>query len=93
MRTPQHRGNVFATRPVAHTDIPEMFRNLTGRGAEDVAAERFVGRDVPQQMMGWEQLSPTDALTDSKWNGSALLLGISPMVSAAAAPTVPHRLV
>jgi hypothetical protein len=70
-----------------------MFRNLTGRGTEDVMAERFVGRDVPQQMMGGEQLSPIDALADSKWNGNALLLDISLMTSAAAAPTAPHGLV
>ena len=70
-----------------------MLRNLTGRGAEDGAAERFVGRDVPQQMVGWEQISPIDAVADSNLNGSTLLLGVLLMVSAATAPPAPHRLV
>ena len=62
-------------------------------GAEDIAAEGFISRDVPQQVMGWEQLSPIDALADSNRNGTALLPGESPLMSAAAAPMAPHRLV
>jgi hypothetical protein len=70
-----------------------MFGHLTGRGAEDVAVEGCVRRDVPQQMMGWEELSPIDGIADSNWNGCALPLGVSLMMSVAAAPTAPHRLV
>jgi hypothetical protein len=70
-----------------------MLGHLTGRSAEDIAAEGFIGGDVPQQMMGWEQLSPIDAMADSNWNGKALLLGVSLIISAAAAPMAPHRLV
>jgi hypothetical protein len=65
MRPPQDCGDVFAARLVARTDFPKMFGHLTGRGAEDVAAEGFVCRDVPQQMMRWEQLGPINAIADS----------------------------
>jgi hypothetical protein len=42
-----------------------MFGHLTGRGAEDVTAEGFICCNVPEQMMGWEQLGPIDAIADS----------------------------
>jgi hypothetical protein len=70
-----------------------MRGHLTRRSAEDIAAEGFIGRDVPEQMMGWEQLSPINAMADSNWNSKALLLGVSLIISAAAAPMAPHRLV
>jgi hypothetical protein len=44
-------------------------------------------------MMGWEELSPIDGFADLNWNGCALLLGVSLMMSVAAGPTAPHRLV
>ena len=70
-----------------------MIGHMTGRGAEHVAAEGCVRGDVAQQMTGREQLGRIDNVTDLHWNGRALLLGVSLMMSAAAAPMAPHGLV
>src|SRR5262245_22630868 len=49
-----------------------MLAELTRRRPENLDTERFIGRDVAQQMMRWQQLSPIDTVADSNWNDRTL---------------------